>query len=69
MARQVESEVKRLVDTALSVAKSVITANMELHAAMSSQLQTAERLEGEPLQMQLQNLVIPDDLRSFVQGL
>lgn len=68
VARQVEQEVKRLVDTALAVAKSVITANKELHAAMSSQLQSAERLEGDSLQEQLQNVVIPDDLRSFVQG-
>lgn len=69
MARQVEQEVKRLVDTALTVAKSVITANMDLHTAMSNQLQAAERLEGESLQEQLQNIVIPDDLRSFVQEL
>lgn len=68
MARQVEQEVKRLVDTALAVAKSVITANRDLHANMSSHLQSAERLEGDQLQEQLQNVVIPDDLRSFVQG-
>lgn len=69
MARQVEQEVKLLVDTALLVAKSVITANKGLHAAMSSQLESAERLEGMELKELLHNVIVPDDLRNFVQGL
>ena len=58
---------KQLTQQALNVAKSVITANTELHASMSRQLESAERLEGESLQEWLSSVHIPDDLRSFIQ--
>ena len=67
ISRQVEEEVKQLTQQALNVAKSVIVANMDMHSAMSRQLESAERLEGKSLQEWLNNVVIPEDLRSFVQ--
>lgn len=67
ISRQVEEEVKQLTQQALTVAKSVILANQEMHAAMSRQLETAERLEGDTLQEWLGSVVVPEDLRNFVQ--
>ncbi|KAL3136616.1 hypothetical protein ABBQ38_005856 [Trebouxia sp. C0009 RCD-2024] len=67
ISRQVEEEVKRLTQQALTVAKSVILANKDMHAAMSRQLESAERLEGETLQEWLGSVIVPEDLRNFVQ--
>ena len=58
---------KQLTQQALAVAKSVILANKDTHASMSRQLESAERLEGESLREWLGSVVIPEDLRSFVQ--
>lgn len=67
ISRQVEEEVQQLTQQALTVAKSVILANRDMHASMSRQLESAERLEGESLQEWLGNVIIPEDLRNFVQ--
>ena len=67
ISRQVEQEVQQLTQQALAVAKSVILANKDMHASMSRQLESAERLEGETLQEWLGNVIIPEDLRNFVQ--
>ena len=60
---------KQLTQQALAVARSVILANMDMHASMSRQLESAERLEGETLQEWLGKVIIPEDLRNFVQHL
>lgn len=67
ISRQVEEEVQQLSQQALAVAKSVILANKDMHASMSRQLESAERLEGETLQEWLGSVIIPEDLRHFVQ--
>ena len=68
ISRQVEEDVQYLVREALSVAKSVIETNRAWHAAMSRELETAERLDGKALQDWLAKVVVPDDLREFVQN-
>ncbi len=67
ISQQVEEDVQALVQQALSVAKSVILANKSWHSKMSSELESAERLDGEPLQRWLEKVVVPGDLRDFVQ--
>ncbi|KAL0030458.1 hypothetical protein WJX79_006749 [Trebouxia sp. C0005] len=67
ISRQVERDVQDLVQQALSVAKSVVKANMTLHGAMSRKLESTERLDGRSLQDWLSSVTVPEDLRDFVQ--
>lgn len=67
ISRQVEEDVQDLVQQALSVAKSVVKANMILHGAMSRKLESTERLDGRSLQDWLASVTVPEDLRDFVQ--
>lgn len=67
ISRQVEEDVQDLVQQALSVAKSVVKANMTLHGAMSRKLESTERLDGRSLQDWLASVTVPEDLRDFVQ--
>lgn len=67
ISRQVEEDVQDLVQQALSVAKSVVKANMTLHGAMSRKLESTERLDGSSLQDWLSSVTVPEDLRDFVQ--
>lgn len=66
ISQQVEEDVQELVQQALSVAKSVIEANRDLHGSMSRKLESSERLDGHALQDWLASVTVPDDLRDFV---
>ena len=58
--------VQELVQQALAVAKSVVTANIKLHQSISRQLEKEERMEGQALQDLIQQAEVPEDLRKFV---
>lgn len=66
IAELVESEVKLLIDTALTVAMDVIKQNRNIHEGLSIALEKEERLDGENLQKWLSHIVIPASLRQFV---
>ncbi|KAJ9510421.1 hypothetical protein QJQ45_015914 [Haematococcus lacustris] len=64
----VETEVKALLDEALSCALDVIRVNASAHDGLSRALSSAERLEGPELARWLDQVAVPDSLRSFVQS-
>ncbi|GFH30881.1 ATP-dependent zinc metalloprotease FTSH 9, chloroplastic [Haematococcus lacustris] len=64
----VETEVKALLDEALSCSLDVIRVNASAHDGLSRALSSAERLEGPELARWLDQVAVPDSLRSFVQS-
>jgi ATP-dependent Zn protease len=62
----VEEEAKRLVESALAVAKDTVLANKRAHDGLSAQLEERERLDGPELAQWLGQVTAPNSLRQFV---
>ncbi|PSC75856.1 ATP-dependent zinc metalloprotease FTSH 9, chloroplastic [Micractinium conductrix] len=66
VARAVEAEVKLMLESALAVARDVVTANRKLHDNLSAALTADERVEGAALQEWLSQVEVPASLKAFV---
>lgn len=63
---RVESEVRSLCESALTVAKDVVELNRSLHSELSVKLEIDERLDGAVLREALGRAKVPPTLRAFV---
>ena len=64
----VESEVKKLLDGALLVAKQVVEANKKMLYDLAGELESEEKLEGAALRESLAGVEVPQSLVDFLQG-
>jgi len=65
-AQLAENEARKLLETALQVAKDVLSENKVLHKKLSSQLEGEERMEGDVLRAALTGVIVPESLREFI---
>ncbi|RDX75591.1 ATP-dependent zinc metalloprotease FTSH 9, chloroplastic, partial [Mucuna pruriens] len=64
----VQTEVQTLLQSALSVALSIIRANPTVLEGLGAHLEEKEKVEGEELQKWLRSVVVPTELAVFVKG-
>jgi len=70
MGERVDREVKRMLDTALAVAKDTLNVNNKVLTELATTLEEEEKLQGEKLTQKLARVKIPPNLKLFVeQGL
>ncbi|CAH8360518.1 unnamed protein product [Eruca vesicaria subsp. sativa] len=64
----VQREVTNLLQSALSVALTVVRANPDVLEGLGAQLEDEEKVEGEELQKWLNRVVAPEELAVFIKG-